>query len=65
MIEMDDPEVRGILFCDNPCPTRSRQQRTWQAVDRALSGGAATADGLPTAQGLADHHFRWSAARDA
>jgi integrase len=27
------------------------EQRTRQAVDRALTGGAATADGLPTAQG--------------
>ena len=27
------------------------EQRTMQAVDRALTGGAATADGLPTAQG--------------
>jgi hypothetical protein len=64
MIEMDDLEVRDILFCDN-LPNQVRQQRTRQAVDRALSEGAATADGLPTAQGLADHHFRWSAARDA
>jgi integrase len=27
------------------------EQRTRQAADRALTGGAATADGLPTAQG--------------
>jgi integrase len=27
------------------------EQRTRQAVDRALTGGAATTDGLPTAQG--------------
>ena len=27
------------------------EHRTRQAVDRALTGGAATADGLPTAQG--------------
>jgi integrase len=39
------------------------EQRTRQAVDRALTGGAATADGLP--RGPANQHFRWSAARDA
>jgi hypothetical protein len=37
------------------------EQRTRQAVDRALTGGAATADGLPTAQGPTNQHFRWSA----
>jgi hypothetical protein len=28
----------------------SSEQRTRQAVDRALAGGASTVDGLPTAQ---------------
>jgi hypothetical protein len=41
------------------------EQRTRQAVDPALTGGAATADGLPRPRSVTDPHFRWSAARDA
>jgi hypothetical protein len=37
------------------------EQRTRQAVDRVVTGTpAATADGLPTAQGPNNQHLRWS-----
>jgi hypothetical protein len=59
------PTYRRVLFANLSASSRqpsmmsgrtythllpTSEQRTRQAVDRALTGGAATADGLPTAQ---------------